>query len=71
MSRHARRYTIYQRLTESTDCNPQRLRRHTTTRARWMRVGARAFPLAEARAYYGPMLDQNPDLALRIVPREQ
>ena len=52
MSRHARRYSLYQRVTESADCNPQRLKARTITRARWVRIGARAFPLAEARAYF-------------------
>lgn len=70
VSRHARRYTIYQRLTESTDCNPHKLQRHTITRARWIRVGARAFPLEEAREYYHAMLTQHTDLALRPVPKE-
>ncbi len=74
MSRHARRYSVFQRLMESEDCDPQRMTRRTTTRVRWVRVGARAFPLAEAQQYYGSMLTLNKqgpgDLELRAIPRE-
>lgn len=72
MSRHARRYTLYQHSTEATGLDMKHLGRHTVTRARWIRVGARAFPLAEAEQYYGPMIANNPEhtLALRPVPKE-
>jgi hypothetical protein len=69
MRRNARLYTIYQKFTESVDCQPHRLDRKTVTRIRWVRVGARAFPYAEAQQYYRAMMDLDSALALRPVPK--
>ena len=69
MSRHARRYTLFRRVTESIDCKPDRLARHTRPiRPRYEQVGSRAFVLAEAQEYYAKDL-LRPEYCLRVLPR--
>ncbi len=70
MSRHARRYTTYRASTESVDCNPHRIRCHTVTRLKWVRVGTRAFSFTEAWEYYGTALAADSTLSLRPIPKE-